>query len=343
MRFIDKVSFGKRVTDQNGFVHAPAVITRVGVQRYHVDELRRAPALAGALAGKAGLVNVFRPPETVFHPLTADSFKNMPVTVSHPDEMVHVQNARYVQTGHIGEDVRAITDKDLGCTIHLTDKGAIDISRGIETSAGYDCPIIADDGEFEGEKYNFRFDGPMIGNHLALVPEGRCGPNCKVLDTKENEMDEAKVKSMIDSAIADVDAKITAGVTDAVTALKIGDMVADSITKVLADQKAADEAAKLAAQNTDAQRSKDAAVEAAKIAIHAKVQPLLGDKYDATKSVHELLVLTIGDSVKDADKRCDEYLQDKLDEIIEERKGGQSNVVKMDSGAKIIKLKALGR
>jgi len=344
MRFFDKVAFGKRVTDQNGFVHAPAVITRVGVQQYHVDELRRDKSLEGALNGKSGLMNVFRPPETVFNPLTIDSFKNMPVTVSHPDNMVHPENARYVQAGHIGEDVKQISNKDLGCTIHLTDKDAIAISHGIETSAGYDCPIIAEDGEFEGVKYSFRFDGPMIGNHLALVPAGRCGPDCKVLDNKqEMNMDEAKVQAMIDAAIGAVDAKIQTAVTDAVSAMKIGDMVADACAKVMKDQRDAEEAAKLAAQNTDAQKQADAAALESKVALRAKVQPLLGDKYDASKTDHELLVLAIGDSVKDADKKSDAYLQDKLDEIIEDRKGGQSSVLKIDSSVKVIKLKAFGK
>ncbi len=333
MKFTDKVAFGKRVVDRNGFVSVPAVITRVGIQQYGVDELRRDVSLEGALNGKTGLVNVFRPPETVFNPLTIDSFKNMPVTFLHPDDGVTPYNARSYIGGHIGEDVGKMSDRDLGCTIHLHDKDVIDISFGIETSAGYECPIIQEDGEYEGEKYHFRFDGPMLANHLALVPAGRCGPECKVLDKKQEiimKLDtealtqvQEEVKPLITAA---VEAAVAPAVAAAVDALKIGDTAATAV--------------KTALDSAKAQAIADAAVIAKTDAVHAKVKPLLGSKFDATKSCHDLLVMAVGDLVADADKKSDEYLNDKVDEIVAER--AKAVITKSDASVKIINLKAFG-
>jgi hypothetical protein len=341
MLLTDKVFLGKRVTDHNGFVSAPCVITKVGISKYHVDELRRDPSLRASLAGRSGLIDVFRPHETVFSPLTIDSFKNKPVTIGHPDEFVKPDNAKYVVGGHVGEDVCKIADNDLGCTIHLHDSATIDISKGIETSAGYDCPIIAESGEWQGIKFDFRFDGPMIANHLALVPRGRTGS--KVLDHQQenkmkldNEVLEA-INSAVTAAIGPaitaaigpaVTAAVTPAVGDAITGLKIDEMVGAAVT------------AKFDAVKLDAKTQADEKLKTdKKVALHAKIQPLLGDKYDSAKTDHELLVLSVGDTVENADKRSDEYLEDKLDDLIKERANG--GTIKTDAaGVKVLNLKA---
>jgi len=341
MFFVDKASIGKRVTDQNGFVSAPAVITRVGIQKYHVDELRRDKRLTASLQGASGLVSVFRPKDTVFNPLTIDSFRNLPVTVGHPQGGVSPRTARFVQTGHVGEDVKAIDEKNLGCTIHLTDKDAIDISKGIETSAGYECPIVADEGEFEGEKYKFRFDGPMIGNHLALVEAGRCGSECSVLDNeKENAMEDKEVKVLVkDTVETVVPAIVKTAVKDAITAADLGEMVSSAVKASVEamEDKRKDEAAKAKAK-ADAKALADAATQKS-ISLRAKLIPLMGDSYDASKSDKELMVMALGDAVKDADSKSEEYLVDKLDEISTQRK---DTILKSDSAStRTLKLTAL--
>jgi hypothetical protein len=322
MIFVDKIHLGKRITDENGFVSVPAVITRVGVQQYGVEELRNDPTLAPHLDGKSGLVNVFRPPDVVFNPLTMDSFKNIPVTVQHPNGFVNTSSAKYLVVGHVGDDVVKMDTERLGTTIHLHDEEGISVSKGSQTSAGYKCDIIHESGEHEGVKYEFKFDGAMVANHLALVPAARCGDDCKVLDNEEKEMDEKGIKKLVSDTVSSV-------VEDKLSKLK--DTVAQAVTdavkvqaeeaKKLADaeklkQDKADEAKKLA----EAEAEKGKKTDAVRIALHAKLLPILDKEYDASKTDKELLGLALKDTVKDADKKSTEYLADKLDELIETRK-----------------------
>jgi hypothetical protein len=271
---------------------------------------------------------VFRPPEVVFNPLTIDSFKNIPITIQHPDSGVSPDNAKFVSSGHIGSDVSKIDDERLGATIHIYDKDAIDISRGSQTSAGYDCPVIpCEEKEYMGERYSFRFDGAMVGNHLALVPAGRCGDGCVVLDNKTEieDMKEEEVKQMVADEVAGATSKAVAdSVKKEIEAIDIGKMISDSVAKAIADaeearQKKADEQAKKDAESEKAQKAKADAL-AAKVDLHTKLKPLLGDKYDASKSDKDLMIDAIGDSVKDAKDKSEEYLADKIDELVEARK-----------------------
>jgi hypothetical protein len=343
MRIVDKVQLGKRMTDANGFVSVPAVITKVGVQQYHVTELMKDSKLAPHLKDRSGLINVYRPPETVFNPLTIDSFKNLPVTIQHPDGGVSTSSAKFVTSGHIGSDVDKLDAERLGATIHLHDKDAIDVSRGSETSAGYDCPIIYKQGEFEGVKYDFSFDGAMIGNHLALVPAGRCGEDVAVLDKQMEieEMDKNEITKLVEDKVKEtLETSVPAAVADAIEKIDIGKQVTDAVTaaseKAKADEKKAKEDAK-----KEEQRKADAAKDMqARVVLHTKLSQILDEDYDASKTDKELMVLAVGDTVEDADSKSDEYLAEKVDEIAKQRKDAASITAdsKADSGE--IKLRA---
>lgn len=303
----------RRKQDRNGFVSVPAVITRVGVQQYREDQLGL------GLKGDR-LVNVFRPPETVFHRDTVESFKHLPVTDGHPAEGVNPQNARYVQGGHLGEDVAQLGDAELGVTLYLTDSAFINKSKGSQTSAGYDATIIKDSGVFNGQPYEYKFDGPMIGNHLALVPAARCGSECRVLDEgnkKEKEMEASEVKALIDQAIQDNNAARTKVVSDAIsTALKQHQDALDAKAQK-AQQDAADKAAAEAAKQQKTQQ--DEAALQARVELHTKLKPLLGDKYDAKKSDKDLLVLAFGSQIQDAESKSEQYLLALLDQEVDRR------------------------
>lgn len=315
-RFTDIISTrsAKRVIDANGFAHVPAIITRVGIQQYTKDQL--------GIPGESGseLVNVFRGPDTVFHPDTIESFRHLPVTDTHPPVGVSPQNAKLVQGGHTGEDVAKMSDEDLGVTIHLTDEVFIYKSKGSETSAGYDATIIRDSGEYNGQKYEYRFDGAMIGNHLALVDKARCGSQCRVLDeehNKEKQMDEAKVQTMIDAS----NEKLTAVLTK-----QFGDTLAQTLKthqdeqdKKAEEKAKADEDAKKKADEEAKQKKADAAAIRASIEMRHKIKPLLGDKFDDSKSDHELLVLCFDGKIEDAKNKSDEYLTACLDQELAQR------------------------
>jgi len=176
-----------------GYLKAIAAVTRVGIQYY--------------LARQFGIdsddkIPVFRPPETVFHPETIESLKLKPIVFLHPEEDVDSKNYNRLAVGTVGENVGPLDDFLLGAPIQITDESIVKkiIEKEInELSLGYEVMVVSDEGEFEGEKYLYRMDGPMINNHLAIVPDGRCGDTVKILDKNENQNGGFKVnkKQMI--------------------------------------------------------------------------------------------------------------------------------------------------
>lgn len=346
MKINDKISLGKRTIDSNGFVSVPAVITKVGVQKYHVSDLMRDPSLAPHLSGVTGLVNVFRGKDVVFNPLTIDSFKNVPVTLTHPDEMVSPENAKFSVSGHIGESILPIDDSRLGCTIYLHDKNAISYSFGSETSAGYECPIVhCEKSQHGDEEYDFKFDGAMIGNHLALVPAGRCGEDCGVLDNKhqtEKEMEKSEVKTLIADALAELD--IGKQIGDAVAKIDLTKTIETVVaTKLDAVAQAKTDAEESAQKKLD--QEKQTQVDAdSRLALHVDLKQILDDaEYDTSKTDKELMVLAIGDSVAGADSKSHEYLVDKVHEIAVARKDATPAPRKDAKSGSTIKLRAFGK
>lgn len=330
MKLRDKVVLGKRTVDKNGFVSVPVAITKVGIQQYHVSELMDGAndKLRDALKDMSGMVNVFRPPETVFHPLTIESFKNIPITVQHPDNFVSPRDAKFVVSGHIGEDVDRMDDERLGATAHLHDKTAIDVSFGSETSAGYECPIIPSKGTYKGVNYDFAFDGAMIANHLALVPAGRCGGDVGVLDNnmENKEMNESEVKKLIDEQVGGLSETVGKAVGDAIAGLKLDELIATKVDeKFESAKKQADEEAKKKADE-EAKKQADEKSKALEVDTRATLKTLLADKYDAEKGYMEQAREILKDSVEKIDERSDEYVLDKLNDLVLARKDADASL-----------------
>ena len=78
------------IDEISGFLTAPVVLARTGVQTYYGYEL--------GLDGEKALeqIGVFRPPEQVFHKDALTSFENMVVTDDHPSEAVTIDNERHL-------------------------------------------------------------------------------------------------------------------------------------------------------------------------------------------------------------------------------------------------------
>lgn len=165
-----------------GYLKATAAITKVGVQMYSARDFG---------VDSDELVGVFRPPETVFHPETMESIKLKPITTLHPETDVDSTNVSRLSVGTVGETVEPIDSERLGAAIQITDEPIVKavLGREIEElSLGYDTFVISMPGTFNGQDYLYQIDGPMICNHLAIVPEGRCGDSVKILDKGESVM-----------------------------------------------------------------------------------------------------------------------------------------------------------
>lgn len=197
----DVVSIGtgsKREITEEGFLRAPVVFTSVGIQEYYGQELGIEPY------DKA--FKIFRSPDTVFHPDTITSLKLKPVTADHPDEDVTVENYKKLAVGHVGDSIEPLDDLRLGGNILIHDPEIItEVTNGTreQVSCGYLSDILMIEGEWNGQKYDGRFDGPMYNNHLACVASGRCGGDVRILDNSgETPMKKsALLKAMKDKGI----------------------------------------------------------------------------------------------------------------------------------------------
>ena len=185
-----------RHTDINGFVTIKGnPISKVGVFEYSGAQV----GLMGEEADR--IVKVFRPAEELADSECIESFKLVPFLDGHvmlgseddgltPPERAGVQ-------GVIGEDVY-FEYPYLKANIRIVSeslKHAINNGK-IELSPGYRCTYAREPGEFNGERYEFK-QKTIRANHLALVDEGRTGPDVAVLDKMTFTVDSATLKEAV--------------------------------------------------------------------------------------------------------------------------------------------------
>lgn len=138
-----------------------------------------------------GFARVYRGEDQLFAPETIGSFMGAAVVDEHPDEDVTPENWKDLSYGFSTTNVRRGEgeDKDiLLADLIITDEDLIkEILDGKrEVSCGYDADY-EQTGDGEGKQLN------IIGNHIALVEKGRCGPRCAIGDQaftnrKEDDM-----------------------------------------------------------------------------------------------------------------------------------------------------------
>jgi hypothetical protein len=136
------------------------------------------------------LFNVYRPAEELASAECVDSFKLLPWVDDHTmlgseDEGLTPAERKGVQ-GVIGQDVYFdATDGDgvlKGNIKVFSDAMASLIANGKkELSCGYRCRYEYAPGSFKGQAYDY-VQRDIRGNHLALVDNGRMGPDVAVLD-----------------------------------------------------------------------------------------------------------------------------------------------------------------
>lgn len=166
----------KQSMTPEGFLLCESVpLARVGTQLYAEHELP-------GMKGRDGIISISRDEDEVFDPRAVLSFAGKPVTNDHPPVKVTPQNIKHYFVGTVLNprrgDGRATDANFLYGDLLITDPEAIDDIRSRrkrEVSAGYDAEYEqTQDGE--GRQRN------IIGNHVALVKKGRCGPLCTIGD-----------------------------------------------------------------------------------------------------------------------------------------------------------------
>lgn len=172
----------QRVLTDAGQMLVPCKFARTGSQTYLAKQVFRTQALLDQEGLKPDdVVTLHRDEDTVFDPESMETFRSAPVTLGHPKDEdgtpipVTAENAKELQVGVLeGMPVR---DEDtLGGTLVLTAQEAIDaLEDGTqELSAGYGCDIVKVDGKY--------YQRNVRANHIAIVPKGRAGANCRIAD-----------------------------------------------------------------------------------------------------------------------------------------------------------------
>lgn len=203
----------KRVKDINGYIEVKGnPISKVGVFEYTGKSIDPTGSM-GLDPDK--IYNVYRPEEELSSDECINSFKLMPWINNHTmlgedgeaPESVGIE-------GVIGEDVYFDkTDGKLKANLKaFTDniKNLIGIGKD-QLSMGYRCVYEIARGKFDGIQYDV-IQRNIRGNHLALVDEGRMGPDVAVLDSmdhfsftfdasEESEMDE-ELKKLLEALAA---------------------------------------------------------------------------------------------------------------------------------------------
>lgn len=158
-----------------GFLIIDCKFSRVGIQKY-----------------SDGVY--YRPAEEVFNKDSLKSFIGKAVTFFHPDEQVTSTNWKNHEVGTILTFEKA-DDESTGGKIVVKDQNAIEYiqdrqssGKDVQLSCGYFTEDIKEDGEYNGEKYDY-IQTKIRGNHVAICLEGRAGNKIKMLmDSKEKRM-----------------------------------------------------------------------------------------------------------------------------------------------------------
>lgn len=189
----ETLSARQRMTPE-GFLLCEAVpIARTGTLIYDESEIP-------VEGGPGGLVTIERNADEVFRAETMASFEGKPVTLSHPDDFVNPSNWRQLSVG-IVQNVRRGTDVEqdlMLADLLITDAEAIELVRRDndpnserlrQVSCGYDA-------DYEQLAPGRGRQTTIVGNHVALVERGRCGPRCAIGDS--DTMSKTKKRSFAD-------------------------------------------------------------------------------------------------------------------------------------------------
>lgn len=152
-------------------------VARTGVMLYGHGEVPVAP-------GPDGVARVERGPEELFAPETIASYNGKPVVNEHPDDLVNPVNWAKYSVGITLNPRRGEGEQEdvMLADLLITDLHAIRDVRANkrEVSAGYTA-------DYEQTGIGTGRQANIIGNHVALVQRGRCGPRCAIGDQATTE------------------------------------------------------------------------------------------------------------------------------------------------------------
>ena len=173
MRLTDKAQTTRSFT-KDGFLVVPAKLSKTGVFDYLGSELGKTEKETYQLA---------RTENSLFTDETISSFENAPITVGHPKDDVTAENWKQLAVGSM-RNVKRDGEYLVG-EAWIYDSAAIkQIEQfGIdELSCGYRSELLP--SREQGVDFEI---APMVGNHIAIVANGRCGDTCKLADEQKGK------------------------------------------------------------------------------------------------------------------------------------------------------------
>lgn len=301
----------KRTYDNNGWLEVTDnPISKVGVFDYLGAEI------GAPIPDK--IYRVLRPPEELASEATINSFKLTPFIIEHEMLGKHATPAekKGIQ-GVIGENVY-FDPPYLRANIKIfSDVALSNIDSGkIDLSPGYRSKYEFTSGIYEGQHYDV-IQRHLRGNHLALVDEGRTGPDVAVqdhlvitIDTKElirmNE-EENKEKQTADEG---------AFTAEQVTALK------SIIAEVIAQTKpSTDENPEEEKKSTDANPEEEQKAEQAVATAEVAAEEATTGTPEAVEAA-EVAIETAVEAIEEAKEHLDQATTDSLNRRIKRLKNG---------------------
>lgn len=163
----DKVMILDYQETAEGYLTVDAPITRPGVFPYQRND--------GTVQMEAKL------PDDVFSDLTIRSARSKAVTDGHPNDPVTLANHSQYSKGLSHRDSR-VENGMLMVSLTVTDAALIQkIINGDqrEISIGFLSDVVAESGNYRGDQYEYVQRNIDI-NHIAIVEEGRAGPDVSI-------------------------------------------------------------------------------------------------------------------------------------------------------------------
>jgi len=299
-----------------GFIISDVVLAKAGILRYKGSEIGRTDE-------PDRIFNVYRPPEELFKKETMDSFKFLPLTIDHV-AMVDEDNLEEIEQGSTTENVYQEKDLLKSRVIFRTKKAkkAIDSELSIGFYTEYD---FTPGKTPEGEDYD-AVQTAITGNHVALVTKGRCGGQCRVLDSEPNGDNPMKKQLIrIGSTDCELDENVAHKVEFAVKALDQEKKdLQDQLDKVQAQLDSANEELKDKKKELESLEKKTSA-EAMDSAINSKLNVIksalkVQKDFDYSgKTENEIRREIVSTAVKDSDfsEKSDAYIEARFDSIVE--------------------------
>lgn len=190
-----------------GFLRAPAHLTRTGVFKY-----RRADG---------SVFKELRLPEEVFNEASLKTLRGVPVTIEHPPEMLNADNVKKYMRGYTSDSTER--DEDMvKTTMTITDAEAIQqVEAGKQqVSCGYLCELEMKPGVYDGEEYDAIQRG-IVYNHVAVVDRGRAGPSVKIrLDSQDAVLDGPEFEACVEQVSKDPSVENAYAVCNATVGMK---------------------------------------------------------------------------------------------------------------------------